>query len=111
MYETAHDILSHTYDRVSAQDMCSQEHPRRLAEREAYRKRPMFSDYWYGFCSSGRQYDIIIEFQVVVRQERTILWKFVYGLGAHRLLPCLPQEGAHTPKAWKHTRITGAMQR
>jgi peptidoglycan/xylan/chitin deacetylase (PgdA/CDA1 family) len=34
VYETAHDILSHTYDRVSAQDMCPQEHSRRLAESE-----------------------------------------------------------------------------
>src|SRR5215510_12708590 len=39
---------------------CAPRSPRRLAESEAYRQRPMFSDCWYGFCSSGRQYDIII---------------------------------------------------
>ena len=70
MYETAHDILSLTYDRVSAQNMCAQEHSRRLAERELYWKRPRPADCWHGFCSPGRRYGIVGEFPVIARAEQ-----------------------------------------
>ena len=70
MYETAHDILSLTYDKVSAQDMCAQEPPRRLAESALYWQCPRPSDCWHGFCSPRRRYGIVGEFPVIARAEQ-----------------------------------------